>query len=362
MKVCFTGGGTAGHLFPAFQVDSELRRRASGKEEPYTRFWIGTTSLQERTWVIQAGMPFYPVSTGKFRRYLSLRNITDIFGLLIGFFQSLTILHREKPDILFSKGGFASVPTVVAAWLLGIPSVTHESDAIPGLATRINARFVQKVCLPFSEASGVLKNRYHAKLVVTGTPVRFSRSEASGQRARSRLGIDGETPLLVVLGGSQGALQINQLVWNNLEALTQEAYVFHQMGHKTFQEKTHGRYRGVAFLDEGLADLLDAATVVVSRAGATAIGELLEMEKPMVLVPLGTSASRGDQLLNAERLRQKGAAVVLAGEVSDGLFVDAVVSLLRDTARRQYLQEKCASLHTCSAERAIVDVLLDVRK
>ena len=362
MKVCFTGGGTAGHVFPAFPVDMELARRAADALEPYSRFWIGTTSETERNWVRDAGIPYYPVSSGRFRRYFSLRNVTDAFKLIGGFFQSVGILRKEKPDLVFSKGGFASVPPIVAAWFLGIPSVTHESDAIPGLATRINARFVRKICLPFPGSEGSLGQRYREKLVMTGTPVRFSRSGASGARARLQLGLDAQTPLLVVLGGSQGALQINTLVWNNLDALTDSAFVFHQMGEKTFRVIEHVRYQGVVFVNEGLADLLSAATVVVSRAGATVIGELLEMGKAMVLIPLGVGASRGDQLLNAERLGRVGAAKVLTGEaLSDERFVQTVRELLLDDEKRTGMEKRCDILRTSSAEQELADVLYGIR-
>lgn len=358
MKVCFTGGGSAGHLFPAFQVDEELSTRAVTAHGVYVRFWIGTTDARERGWVLSAGIPFYGIASGRLRRYASLRNLTDPVNLIRALFQAYFILRRERPDVVFSKGGFASVPPVVAAWLLGIPSVTHESDASFGLATRINARFSQSVCVSHSQAGGSLNKRIAQKLVVTGNPVRFSRSQGFGQRARQRLGIDASTPLLVVLGGSQGALQLNQLVWNHIDELTSFAFVFHQMGASTFKELSHERYLGVDFVQEGMADLLAAATVVLSRSGANAIGELIEMGKAMVLVPLGKNASRGDQLLNAQRVHAAGAALLVTEEQYDESYCVRLLSeLVADESRRVELERNCETLRSVDAQCKIADVI-----
>lgn len=358
MKVCFTGGGSAGHLFPAFQVDEELSTRTVKAHGTYVRFWIGTTDERERGWVMAAGIPFHGIASGKLRRYASLRNIIDIFNLFRALFQAYAILRRERPDVVFSKGGFASVPPVVAAWLLRIPSVTHESDANPGLATRINARFARWVCVSHAQAGGSFSKRFTHKLVVTGNPVRFSRAQGNAQRARMQLGIGAGTPLLVVLGGSQGALQLNELVWNHIEELTSFAFVFHQMGSSKFKEISHERYKGVSFVQEGMADLLAAATVVLSRSGANAVGELLEMRKAMVLVPLGKNASRGDQVLNAERIRAAGAAVVVSEEQYDESYcVRLLADLMGDESRRKELERNCENLRSSDARCKIADVI-----
>jgi len=363
MKVCFTGGGSAGHVFPAFQIDKELSKRALLLNEDYERFWIGTRDSNERDWILQAGIPLFPISSGRFRRYFTLRNFFDIFSFLKGLFQAFSIMRNQKPDLVFSKGGFASVPPVVAAWLLGIPSVTHESDGLPGLATRINARFARKVCVPFHGAQGSLQRSSVAhKLVVTGNPVRFSKETASAMKGRERLNLDDSSPILLVLGGSQGALQLNQMVWDNLEQLTSMAFVVHQMGDSTYREISHWNYLGLRFIGDGMADLLAAATVVVSRAGANAVAELVEMGKAMILIPLGRNASRGDQIVNARRLEDFGCAVVVhSNDHTQEGCLQAISALMQNEGRRRLLEERCSVLRTPSAEKKIVDILLELR-
>lgn len=359
MRVCFTGGGTAGHVFPAFPVDTELARILGESGLMYERFWIGTHSDQERSWVLGAGIEHHAVASGKLRRYFSWRFFADMAGIVTGLFQSVAILRANRPDVMFSKGGYASVPPVLAARLLGIPAVTHESDAVAGLATRINARVVTTVCIPFEEVRQTLPRKSFGKAVVTGIPSRFSRERADGSRAREAIGIVGNVPLIVILGGSQGALQINEMIWERLEELTELGFVFHQTGRATYRPVEREGYRAVPFVDEGMEDLLDAATIVVSRSGATALAELIEMGKPMVLIPLGLDASRGDQIKNARRMERLGAAVVLEGGRANGAaVVDAIRMLLHDERRRQEMVKRLIPLRTEDAGRRIADAIL----
>jgi len=208
-----------------------------------------------------------------------------------------------------------------------------------------------------------LNKRFSHKLVVTGNPVRFLRSQGNAQRARQKLGIDASTPLLVVLGGSQGALQLNELVWNHLDELTSFAYVFHQMGASTYKETSHVRYKGVDFVHEGMADLLAAATVVLSRSGASAVGELIEMGKAMVLVPLSRNASRGDQLLNAQRIQDAGAALLVTEEQYDETYCVRLLSdLVGDESRRIEMEKNCETLRSVDAQCKIADVIEGLAK
>jgi len=360
MKVCFTGGGTAGHIFPTLQVDDELLARSSSSAFAYERFWIGTKTDRDRGWLQEERMKTYFISSGKLRRYRSFKNLTDVFKIIVAIFQSLIILSKERPDVIFSKVGFVSVPPVVAGWILRIPMITHESDASAGLATRINARFVHYVCIPFEHAAPRLSPRYDAKLIVTGIPVRFSRERASASIGREILGIEDEEPLVVVMGGSLGASRINELVWNNLDKLTETAFVYHLTGTATDHHPSHKRYASKDFLDEKLQDVLQAATVVVSRAGATAIAELIELEKPMILIPLGTRASRGDQILNAQRLSAASAAVVLDESATDEQFVETVRHLLHNEDARNMLIRNTEQLHTRGARSLIADLIVDI--
>lgn len=359
MKICYTGGGTAGHIIPALVVADELRSELTADGISCDAFWIGSKEEKEQALIRGSGIRCYGIPCGKLRRYFSFRNFTDLFRILGGILRSLVILAKERPDILFSKGGFVSVPPVVAAWLLRIPSVTHESDASVGLATRINARFVSKVCVSSTQAAEGLPDRYREKVSVTGNPVRTDILAADPEKGRTLFGVGSEEPLLLVLGGSLGALQINELVWENLDGLCSEAFVVHQTGEKTWRKVEHDRYRCVPYLNEELPDLLAAATVVVSRAGAGALSELVALKKPMLLLPLGTGASRGDQILNAERLVREGAAEVLyQEEASPRLFLDRSLELLKDSRRRDGMSAACGRIADTKGAERIVAVLL----
>jgi len=359
VKVCFTGGGTGGHVFPAFAVDEKLAEILRVGGDRYERFWIGSGLESERNWVEGAGIAYLEIKSGKLRRYLSWRLFPDLVGVVVGFFQSLAILTRERPDILFSKGGYVSVPPVLAARILRIPAVTHESDAIPGLATKINAQFVQAVCVPFAEAIATFPRKFRGKTVCTGVPSRLNRTRASADRGRQVFGISPGTPVVVVLGGSQGALQINNLVWDKLDELLELGEVVHQTGEKTFRPITRAGYHAVPFIADGLEDILAAATVVVSRSGATALADYLEMELPMVLIPLGNRASRGDQMENARRLKAVGAAEVLEGpEISGEQLVSVVRNLISHDIVRSSMVENMIPLRAEDPAGNIAGVIL----
>ena len=359
VKVCFTGGGTGGHVFPAFAVDEKLAEILHMDGDRYERFWIGSGLQSERSWVEGAGIAYLEIKSGKLRRYLSWRLFPDIVGVAVGFFQSLAILRRERPDVLFSKGGYVTVPPVLAARLLRIPAVTHESDAIPGLATKINAHFVQAVCTPFAEASTAFSRKLRTKTVCTGVPSRLCRTRADAARGRQAFGIPPGIPVVVVLGGSQGALQINNLVWEKLDELVELGAVVHQTGEKTFRPIVREGYHAVPFIADGLEDILAAATVVVSRSGATALADYLEMGLPMVLIPLGNRASRGDQMENARRLGAVGAAVVLEGpEICGEQLVSVVRNLISHDIVRSSMVEKMIPLRAEDPAGKIAGVVL----
>ncbi len=349
MKVCFTGGGTGGHVFPAFAVDEELQQLVG---EDYVRFWIGSGHPQERQWVEGANFPYYPIKSGKLRRYFSWKLFPDMVNIVIGFFQALRILRKERPQLLFSKGGYVSVPPVVAARLLRIPSITHESDASPGLATRLNSLFANKICIPF-EGSG--QKLPPGKLIVTGVPTRFSleRAQANfkGGKGRKRI---------VVLGGSQGAQQINSLVWENLDKLLALCDVVHQTGSGKLLPVEREGYYPHPFFDEGFEEVLYSADVVISRSGATALADFLELQKPMILIPLNLKASRGDQVANAKRLEEAGAALVISGEDGDEL-IEAVTKVLNRDEFRETMVERGKSLHIKGSATKIAEAIVGLK-
>lgn len=337
MKVVLTGGGTLGHVIPALSVAAALR----AADKDIRLIYIGSRKENERRCVEEKGITFHSISSGKLRRYFSLENFSDLFRILSGFTQALRILRRERPDVVFSKGGYVSVPVVLAAHVLGIPSVTHESDRTLGLANRINARYCDKVCLGFDTVKG-------DKYVYTGNPVRedILTAEASLQ----------ERPLILVLGGSQGAVEINNLVYRNLEALTALGDVFHQAGAKGDFSLVKSNYKQVEFISEALPSLMKSASLVISRSGANAITELMAAEAVMLLIPLRRNASRGDQLENAAYLEKEGAALVLESEEE---FLPLAERLLEDEELRSRLRKNCRRLFRGDAAERIASIIIE---
>jgi len=323
--VAFTGGGTAGHVFPGLAVAARLGRRV---------VWIGSRDGVEKKLVADAGIEYRGIPAGKLRRYFSLRNVSDIISIAAGIMASLRVLRRERPALLFSKGGFVSVPPVLAARLIGIPAWTHESDFDPGLATRINMRFCEKVLLSFPQTLQYLPAGCRAKAVVTGNPVRAGVYSADPARGRSFVGCRQDTPLLFVIGGSLGSAFLNGLIASSLPRLAPRFFVAHQMGADGFAASDARNYFPAPFFHEEHLDIMAAADLVISRAGANTLAELAALAKPSVLVPLSEASSRGDQLRNAAAFRACGASVILPeGEATADALVALVDSLFADRGR-----------------------------
>jgi len=356
LKLCFTGGGTAGHIFPALAVDKQLLKLSGQNNLIYSRFWIGSKKEQEKLWVEQNQIPFYAIETGKLRRYFSLRNIGDIFLIIIGFFQALKILKKERPTLIFSKGGYVSVGVVYAAKILNIKIITHESDTMPGLATKLNSFVAFKVCLPFEEAKIYYSKSVQNKLVVTGVPTLLKKESASKEKAYKLFNLDQDRALVVVLGGSQGSLQINTLLKENLDKLLPICNIVHQVGSSLKENIYRKNYIALSFINEELQDLLAAATLVVSRSGATAIADFMEMEVPMLLIPLSLKASRGDQIENSRRLVEKGAALVLEDEKE---FVSTVRNVLNCAIVREDLKKHSSSLYIKGADKKLATLIIE---
>jgi len=354
-SIAITGGGTAGHVFPAVAVAQELRLRWGGR-----LFWIGSRSGIESGLVERAGIEFKAIPAGKLRRYLSLRNLTDVARIFAGILSSVRILRRERPALLFSKGGFVSVPPVIAAALCRIPSFTHESDYDPGLATRINMRFCEKILLSFAETLDFVPSRYSAKTVVTGNPVRASLRAADPAKGRRIAGCDAGTPLLLVIGGSQGSSFINRLMASCLPALREGLSIVHQMGEKEYRPSRERGYLTAPFFADELPHLVAAADLVVSRAGANMLSELSALGKPSILIPLPTSGSRGDQIRNAEVFQGHGAAAVLEeGAAKEERFVALVRGLLADRDRLSEMGMRARSLARGNAASVIADLIVE---
>ncbi len=335
--VVFTGGGTGGHVYPGIAVIEELRKRLDCRV-----VWIGSGKEVERKAVEDAGVEFFSVPSGKLRRELTLKNLADAFRVAAGFLASRKLLKELKPAYLFSKGGYVSVAPCLAAASLGIPYCTHESDVSPGLATRINARKASAILLSWEASLAFLGEKRRARARVFGNPVRASIRQGDAARGRAWLGFTEKLPVVLVLGGSQGARQVNDLVASALPALEGVVAVAHQAGpgNPPIRPADHG-YKGFEFVHCELADLYAAADIVVGRAGAGTIGESSAAGKPMVLIPLAGYGSRGDQVENARMLEQAGAARMLLGETATP---DTLARALKDLASSEDARKRMAEV------------------
>lgn len=306
-KIVLTGGGTAGHVTPNIALLPGLF------EHSYEISYIGSRNGMEKDLIRAQGIPYYAISSGKLRRYLDLKNLSDPFKVLKGFGQSVRLLRKIKPDLVFSKGGFVSVPVVLAARLCRIPVIIHESDITPGLANKISIPAAKKVCCNFPET---LKYLPKEKAVLTGSPIRKELLSGDPNSARAYCGLGSGKPVLLVIGGSSGSKAINDAVRGNLSDILKEFQVIHLCGKGNLDRglsRTDG-YAQFEYVSEQLKDLFALADIVVSRAGANAICELLALRKPNILIPLSAAASRGDQILNAKSFESQGFSYVLKEE------------------------------------------------
>jgi len=313
LSIAFTGGGTGGHIYPGIAIALWIRKRY-----PCRIFWIGSSTGMDRDIVEEAGLEFYGIPSGKLRRYFSLRNISDIFKVLAGFFAARRILKKETPSLLFSKGGFVSVPPCAAANSLKIPVFTHESDFSPGLATRLNIRFAERIFIPYNESIAFYRGIAEEKLRVSGNPVREDFEAADPAKGFSFLGLGNGERILLVLGGSLGSGEINELVRACLPELIKNYTVVHQTGGSAAEPRAEAvsipRYKAFAYFRDELPHIIAAAELVLCRSGAGTIWECKSLGKPMVLIPFRGSGTRGDQVENARLFQEKGAAVCFIPE------------------------------------------------
>ncbi len=336
-RVVATGGGSAGHVVPAMPVI--LRLLADGCEVHF----IGSASGLEERLVAPLGVAYHGVRTGKLRRYFSLQNLADCFRIPLGVWQAWRLLKRIRPEVVFSKGGFVSFPVVVGAWLNRIPVVAHESDRTPGLANRLAVPFATALCVNFDDTARRLAAAGSRKrVVVTGTPLRPTLLAGDAERGRSLLGLGAQRPVLLVVGGSLGAAKLNEVVRAALDELLESYAVVHVCGAGKLDATLVRRrdYVQREYIDDGWGDVVAAAELVVSRAGANALGEWLALAKPHLLVPLPKTASRGDQIENAAYAQRKGWSLVIAEhELNSHTLVAGIAKLaaLSSDIRRRLL-------------------------
>ncbi|MBR6299360.1 MAG: undecaprenyldiphospho-muramoylpentapeptide beta-N-acetylglucosaminyltransferase [Clostridia bacterium] len=323
-RIVLTGGGTAGHVTPHLALLPHLL--AAG----YDVHYIGTENGIEHGMIAALeGVTYHSVKSGKLRRYFDWQNFTDPFRVIAGAFQSAHLMRKLKPDVCFSKGGFVSVPVVFGAWLNHVPTLCHESDLTPGLANKICARFAKKVATTFPECAEALGK----KGIFTGTPLRPQLFHGNREKGLAMSGLSPDLPILLMMGGSQGAQSVNNALRAALPRLLPHMQVFHLCGKGNIDDSLKGLagYYQVEFLSDELPDALAAADLILSRAGANALCEFQALGKPMLLVPYPKGASRGDQILNAASFEKRGLARVMAQEnmTADSL-ADALLKLLED--------------------------------
>ncbi|ACD52855.1 UDP-diphospho-muramoylpentapeptide beta-N- acetylglucosaminyltransferase [Clostridium botulinum] len=306
-KVIMTGGGTAGHVTPNLALVPAL------KENGFEVKYIGSKDGIEKEIIKNNNIPYFQISSGKLRRYFDLKNFSDPFKVLKGIKDANKILKKEKPDVVFSKGGFVAVPVVIAAHLRKIPVVAHESDMTPGLANKLSAPFCSKLCVTFRESLKYIKDN---KGVLTGSPIRTEILNGSKEKGLEICNFNKSKEVILIMGGSLGSKIINDEIRGNLELLLKDFNIIHICGKGNLDNNLLDKvgYKQFEYVSEELPDLMSAADYIISRAGANSIFEFLALRKPMLLIPLSKKASRGDQILNANSFKNEGYALVLNEE------------------------------------------------
>lgn len=320
-KIVLTGGGTAGHVTPNIALIPHLRE--AGFEISY----IGSYDGMEKKLIADYNVPYYGIATGKFRRYLDIKNLTDPFRVIKGFGEARKYLKEIKPNIVFSKGGFVSVPVVRAAASLHIPCIIHESDMTPGLANKLCISAAKKVCCNFPETYNMLPKE---KAVLTGSPIREELTKGNKEAAYKMCGFTEAKPVILVIGGSSGAASVNRTVREALPGLLKDFQVAHICGKdKVDPAYLHKEgYIQFEYVKAELKDLFAMADIVISRAGANSICELLALRKPNLLIPLSAKSSRGDQILNAKSFESQGFSMIInEDELSPGLLTEKALEL-----------------------------------
>jgi len=363
-NILFTGGGTAGHVLPCVPLIEKFHQMG------WQTFFVGSESGLEEHLLQHSSVEFHAVSSGKLRRYFSWKNLLDGFRLVRGIWQAFWLIRRIRPEVVFSKGGYVSFPVVFSAWVCRVPVVAHESDTTPGLANRLALPFLDVLCTSFdvsdrlAGSTSVKKGLLHRMppIVHTGTPMRRELLQGQAVRGRQLCGAAESDSILLVVGGSLGSEAINRVLQSAVESLCQNYFVVHICGRGNVSAafEKQPRYRQFEFVGEGWGDLLAAARIVVSRAGANALYELLMLEKPNILVPLSARASRGDQIANAQMSEERGYSLVIQ---EWDLSVEALLAELeRLESELDRIRTRLANFPKLDGSKSIADILLQSAK
>ena len=347
-KIVLTGGGTAGHVTPNLALLPSLQERG------YEIHYIGSYNGIEKKLIENAGIPYDGISSGKLRRYFDIKNFSDPFRVIKGYAEARSLLKKYRPDVVFSKGGFVAVPVVLAARHFKIPTIIHESDMTPGLANKICIPSAAKVCCNFPETLQYLPED---KAVLTGSPIRRELLQGDRLTGLNYTGLSAAKPIIMVIGGSLGAANVNKAVRDALPKLLEDFQVVHLCGKDKIDNlllNTPG-YKQFEYIKAELKDIFAMADVVISRAGANAICELLALKKPNILIPLPAASSRGDQLLNAASFEAQGYSIVLnEDDITTNLLVAKVHELYFN---RQNYVDAMSKSHQMDAVKTIMELI-----
>ena len=349
-KIIMTGGGTAGHVTPNLALIPKL------KENGFEIKYIGSFDGIEKEIITQNNIPFFGISCGKLRRYFDVKNFTDPFKIIKGIAQAIKILSKEKPDIIFSKGGFVAVPVVIAASIKKIPVVAHESDMTPGLANKLSAPFCNKLCVTFRESLNFINGN---KGVLTGSPIREEIFHGDKAKGKKICGFNDNKEVLFIMGGSLGSKIINEEIRKNLDELLKEFNIIHICGKGNIDKNLINKngYKQFEYVNEELPDFMKTADYIISRAGANSIFEFLALKKPTLLIPLSKKASRGDQILNSKSFEKEGYSLMLEEEeIKDDILYKKILELKE---RKTELINNMEKSKAKNGVEAIIGVLLE---
>ena len=363
-KIALTGGGTAGHIWPTLLVAQELKKLSA-----QTKFiYLGSRAGMESKIVPGRGIDYFGISTGKIRRYWSFQNLLTPFLVMIGFFQSLLILAREKPEIIYAKGGYVTVPPVIAGWFLRIPAIIHESDSVLGLSNRILSLFAKKIATAYPIR--YYPTRLQKKIVYVGLPVRKELITAEKNQGYQIFSLSNKLPVLLVFGGSQGAHKINQLIFKKLSKILNKTQIIHLTGsldydkaiarRKSLKSHLKDRYLIFDFLVKEMPYAEKMADLIVARCGANTLTEIAAVGKASILIPLLTSAAN-HQVTNAAIFREnKAAQVLFENEITAALLAKKIIDLVSRPFLLKQLGENAAKLFKPDAAQNLAKLLLNL--
>lgn len=349
-KIVLTGGGTGGHVTPNIALLPSLAKNK------YDIHYIGSKNGIEKEIVSGFDIPYYSISTGKLRRYLDFKNVTDAFRIVKGVGDAVKIIKKISPDVIFSKGGFVSVPVVLAGKLCGVPVIIHESDITSGLANKIAMPFATAVCVAFPEAIETVEKN---KAVLTGTPIREELFSGKRSEGLNHCGFKDDKPVILMIGGSQGSKKLNSYLRESLGVLLKKYNVVHICGKGNLEQSllnTSG-YKQLEYVKDELPHIFALADLIISRAGANSIYEILALKKPNLLIPLSKEVSRGDQILNADSFSKQGFSLVMQeSDLTAGTLTGSIEKLF--SSKSSYIK----NMEKSSLKNGVGEVMSVIKK